>query len=223
MDEIEANDDGGYVAVAYDLHVRSHLYLPEDIVQLLPRIEPEEPVRELDYKDHDLTDPLPRRCPVGASADKTDRRGVNERSVNFITVGTATPLRHRVRGSWRQRGSPSGIPESLTVPVRKLLAAGTVGINGNQSRACRSDIVRGYVGTSSVHTAPLPGCTERVGPAASHAPRGWDVASDLRAKQLSQPRYATRAYHTVMLRCRCLRVEDKLRAVFFSDASFCED
>ena len=111
--------------MAHDPHVLPHLHLPEDIVQLLPRIEPEEPVRELDHEDHDLGDPVPRRRPGGARADKTDRRGVNERSVNFITVGTATPPRHRVRGSWRQRGSPSGIPESLTVPVCKSLAAGT--------------------------------------------------------------------------------------------------
>ena len=58
---------------------------------------------ELDYEDHDLSDPVPRRRPGGARADKTDRRGADKRSVNFITVGTATPPRQHVRGSWRQR------------------------------------------------------------------------------------------------------------------------
>ena len=117
-----------HVAVAHDPHVLPHRHLPEDIEQLFPRIEPVELERELDDGEHDLGDPahrsVRRRNP---RAVRTAEQDVLERSVNLITVGTATPPRHCDRGSRRQRGSPSGTPESLTVSVCKSLAAQSVG------------------------------------------------------------------------------------------------
>ena len=121
-------EDDTYVAVAHDPHVLPHLHLPEDIEQLFPRVEPGEPLRELDDGEHDLRDPVPAKRLRGVKA----ARAATTRSVNLVMVGTATPPRQDVRGRWRQRGSPSGTPESSTVPVCKSLAARPIDASSNK-------------------------------------------------------------------------------------------
>ena len=97
--------------------------------------------------------------------------------MNLVSVGTATPPRHRVRGSRRQRGSPSGTPESLGVPVCDPLAARPVSATE----------------ISSVPASAGP-CEDRLGPQGPTLSRDPGVQNASSAFRLGWSLHSSRGY-----------------------------